>query len=270
VGQAADELFELYQAALNPAAGEEGVLANGAGMPGPRGFCRSFSFDVGPLSFFGLDCRTRRGFYTDGAPRFVERDAQGQQPELDALASWARSLSGPGVLVLPQPLVETPATWLQRKLHVMGDVNLPDYGGDYRRIWDTLFCSTPHSILILTGDIHVSRLFEVRPLRVPGAFQKSIYELASSPLCHIKQGSSKPPGKSVTIDSSGHLGEERLVFARLWPPGLAHRRTYATVTFRPPLATRIVADIELWAAEASDPRGARGPYPLARHSLNLT
>ncbi|MBI3015681.1 MAG: alkaline phosphatase D family protein, partial [Candidatus Tectomicrobia bacterium] len=175
VGRAADEAFELYQAALNPAPGEEGSLPLAA-----RQFCRSFQFAVPPLSFFVLDSRTGRTFYTDKNPGFIRQtlrpgtrlpgagQAAGAKPELDALRAWVQGLEGPGILIVSQPLVETPASSFTRFFHSMGDLNLPDYGRDYLDVWQAILRSS-HNVLVLTGDIHCSRLTRVQPVGVPGA-----------------------------------------------------------------------------------------------------
>ena len=63
------------------------------------------------------------------------------------------ALAGPGVLVLGQPVFSEPTG----RLHgTFGDWNLPDY----EPVWPArpLLAQSPHSIVILTGDVHYGRI----------------------------------------------------------------------------------------------------------------
>ena len=66
---------------------------------------------------------------------------------------WIQNLPGPGVLVIGQPLFSEKAG---RLFGTFGDWNLPDYSqyGQLAR----LLAQSPHSIVILTGDVHYGRI----------------------------------------------------------------------------------------------------------------
>jgi hypothetical protein len=245
VGRAANEAFELYQAALNPFPGEEGSLSDEG-----SGYCRSYSFDVLPVSFFALDTRTDRTHYTSPDAGLM-RQEEGKKRDLDALRAWVERLEGPGILVISQPLVAEPASSAARFFHSMGDVNLPDYGEDYGDVWHAVLGSR-HNILVLTGDIHSSRVTLVQPVSVPGASGKSAFELVSSPLVHIKQGFENLERGSLNLDTSGHLRSGYSASANHLL-GLADRRIYSTLQLRP-LGPRIFCDIAFWAAHATGAR----------------
>jgi hypothetical protein len=262
VGKDADKAFEAYQAPLNPAPGEEGSLMQAHGR-----YCRSFSLTVPPLSFFALDTRTGRTEYSGKDASFIRR-VKGAKPDLVELSAWAKNLQGPGILVIAQPLVETPASSFGRVSHSMGDVKLPDYGDDYERVWEALL-GCRHNILIVTGDIHVSRLTQVEPLMVPGAVGKTVFEAVSSPLVHIKDvrlgpftiGSEEPPGGSMKFDISGHLDKGKTAEA-VHLVGSADRRTYMTLEFRP-TGPRVFCQAIFWGAFAT------GAIPLADYTIWL-
>jgi len=147
--------------------------------------------------------------------------------------------------------VETPASSATRFFHTMGDLNLPDYGQDYLDVGQAVLKSS-HNVLILTGDIHCSRLTRVQPVSVSGASGKPAFEVVSSPVVHIKQGSEEAPKGSINLDTSGHFRRgdsaqaEHLV-------GLADRRTYATLEFKPG-GPRVFCHIVFWAALAGGAR----------------
>ncbi len=241
-GRAADEAFTLYQTALNPAPGEEG-----AACEDDRQFCRSFQLDVSPLSILALDCRTLRTFFTDEPSGFFRRHG----PEWTALRRWITHLSGPGVLSISQPPVEEPASGLARFFHAMGDVNLPDYGEDFRDLWKEIFASE-HDILVVTGDIHVSRVSRVDPIGVPGASGRRVYEIVASPLCHIRVGAEDEPDPSLSFDASGSLDLGYSANAHTLA-GSAHRRMYATLEFTR-FGPGIDCRVSLWGADVPGAR----------------
>ena len=77
-----------------------------------------------------------------------------QQTDFQAVARWIQNLTGPGVLVVGQPLFfSDKACGLSG---TFGDWNLPDYDqyGQLAR----LLGQSPHSIVILTGDVHYGRI----------------------------------------------------------------------------------------------------------------
>jgi hypothetical protein len=66
---------------------------------------------------------------------------------------WIQNLPGPGVLVVGQPVFSGKAGFLRGSF---GDWNLPDYSqyGQLAR----LLVQSPHSIVILSGDVHYGRI----------------------------------------------------------------------------------------------------------------
>lgn len=149
--KAGDECLDLFQAQLNPAP---------VAPPG-----RSYRFNVGKLSFFMADVRSGR---TAGSGRRMFRGAA--QDELAALETWARTLCAPGVLVVGQPLWMGDGDWK--------DYNPPSFEDEYARIWQAI-ASAPFQIVIVSGDVHHSRLLEI------GFNGGTTYEFVTSPACSI-------------------------------------------------------------------------------------
>ncbi|MCI0377857.1 MAG: hypothetical protein L0215_09635 [Gemmataceae bacterium] len=213
-----DRAFSVFQASLNIDPSKladtsktlSDSLADGA---------RTFQMDVGPLHFFVLDVRTRRTRFNAAPAHFA------QAAWLDRFEQWLGGLAGPGILVVAQPLVEDPVKPIARFFHTMGDVNLPDYPEDFGRLWDAI-CSAPHDVLILSGDIHWSRLYSITPA---GKTRPQIFEVISSPLARIPGSGSfnnSAQGK-VKWNGSPGLAEWTKWFAKDLNP------TYATLTFVP-------------------------------------
>jgi len=142
------ELYDAYQAALNP---------------GGKRWC---SLDVAPVSFFVADTRSERT--RDSAPKPALMSAAQWQD----LETWSRTLTGPGVLVLPQPLLKAGGSKTDR--------TLVDFDEDSARL-GRIFETTPHDILILTGDIHTGRLSRAEIVGRPG----EIYEFVASPAAMV-------------------------------------------------------------------------------------
>lgn len=146
------ELYDAYQAALNP------------------GGKRHSRLDVGPVSFFIADTRSHRTRVD------ADRPALMLEPQWQELERWARELKGPGVLVLPQPLLKSGGSKTDKtlvdfkesdRLGAIFEHALEGKTGDGR----------PHDILILTGDIHTGRISSAEIVGAKG----SIYELVASP-----------------------------------------------------------------------------------------
>jgi hypothetical protein len=102
------------------------------------------TFAVGPLSFLIADTRSNR---------LPDRTAFMATADLQAVEQWMQHLPGPGVLVLGQPVFREPTGCLQG---TFADWNLPDYEqyGELAR----LLTQAPHSIVLLTGDVHYGRI----------------------------------------------------------------------------------------------------------------
>lgn len=134
-------------------------------------------FRVGELSFMVSDTRLER---EAGDHRFM-----GDQ-SLSELLDWCRTLPGPGVLVVGQPLFTEPTGVLGK----LKDLGLPDYQ-QYVALVDAL-TNARHGVLILTGDVHFAR---VAKATMPTAAAKDIFEVIASPIALVagKPGKSEAP-----------------------------------------------------------------------------
>ncbi len=143
--------IRAFQSVLNPAP----VASKGL----------SYKFAIGSLSCFALDLRAGRTLQAATNPVMCS------EAELVAFEAWAAGLKGPGALLVGQPLWQGVGDWQ--------DWNPPAFPAQNSRIWRAL-ADAPWDIVILTGDIHVSRLLEIDV--GPG---RRVWELTSSPACHI-------------------------------------------------------------------------------------
>jgi hypothetical protein len=168
-GQAACETYRLFQQCLNP---------------GPQPWYR---FAVGPVSFFVADTRSQRDPIPppdERPPRFLADD---QWADLEA---WADGLTGPGVLILGQPMFHHPGSKKDR--------TLPDFATDYARLvalFDRTLRGenqqhTPHDILMLSGDIHIGRYVIGRAARI-GPYNE-VHELIASAVSRIAPDIRRP------------------------------------------------------------------------------
>ena len=130
-----------------------------------------FTLDLGVVSLFVLDHRTRRGTTSrNPPPRLFDRDQR------DALLAWSRALTKPGVLVSAMPLFQKPTG---KFLLVTTDHNLLAWPGDARQIWRAVE-TAPCDVLLLAGDVHQGRAVEWRT-GAPGAMRQH-WEVVASPL----------------------------------------------------------------------------------------
>jgi len=251
-----EDAFETYQTPLNLDA--ETI----AGSPSPsavrrlaREAARAFEIRDTPLPIFVLDTRTRRTRYDSPAPRFSD------PAWLNRALSWIGTLDRPGVLVVSQPLVEGRTSKIQRFFHIMGDLNLPDYDDDFRALWEAL-AEAPHSVVVLSGDIHWSRLYRVASRQDP---LRENFELISSPLSRIRGADSKEASeqpKKVVWSGGGSAQPSRLL-------GENGKALYTTLTIRaltPGSGGSFTASATIWAP---DPDPNRRAQPLAT-AENLT
>lgn len=125
----------------------------------------SYHFDLGELSVFALDLRAGRTQQT------ADHAVMTSEPELLAFERWAAGLKGPGALIVGQPLWCGPGDWQ--------DWNPPAFPAQFGRIWKAL-TDAPFDIMILTGDVHHSRVLEIEV--APG---RRVWEVVSSPAAHI-------------------------------------------------------------------------------------
>lgn len=118
------------------------------------------TFSIDELSFCMADLRS----YRDDE-RFL--------PDADfkKLTNWARGLKGPGVLVIPQPLIVAPNP-LER--------NLLSYRGQYSRLLEALGHSG-HDIVVMSGDVHFGRIATT----TLGPNGGKLVEVIASPLSNL-------------------------------------------------------------------------------------
>jgi len=164
--------IRAFQAVLNPAP----VARRGL----------SYKFEIGGLSCFALDLRTGRTLQAASNP------AMCSEAELAAFEAWAAGLKGPGALLVGQPLWQHAGDWQ--------DWNPPAFPAQYARIWKAL-SAAPWDIVILTGDVHYSRVIEIDV--GPG---RRVWEIISSPACHIPTIESIAAGAFDKQDTASSVG----------------------------------------------------------------
>jgi hypothetical protein len=120
------------------------------------------SFTVGNLSFLIADTRTNRDAQQKN---FMTPD------DMSRVRQWVNGLTGPGVLVVGQPIFSKAAGFIGE----FTDRSLPDYQ-QYGELVRHL-TSSNHTIIILTGDVHFSRVASC--LLKPGV---ELIEIISSPM----------------------------------------------------------------------------------------
>ena len=94
--------------------------------------------------------------------------------DLDKIRTWASDLKSPGCLVLGQVLFTAPAGTISRHM----DLGLPDFQ-QYRELLDALR-KAPHTVVILTGDVHFGRVSVCQFLN-----GQEIVEVIASPLALV-------------------------------------------------------------------------------------
>lgn len=107
--------------------------------------------DLPPASLFVADTRSERTHHNADPAHLMGAE------QWQALESWQRSLKGPGLLALGQPLFQKDGDFR--------DYSLSNFVDDYRRLLAVIQASAagdndervPHNIVILTGDIHSAR-----------------------------------------------------------------------------------------------------------------
>ena len=122
-------------------------------------------FQIGSLSFCIADTRL---FRAEGDSDFMDRN------DFNGLLDWIRKLPGPGVLVVGQPIFAAPANRFEKRFADRALSNYSQYQDLVRALFDA-----PHSVLILTGDVHYGRVAGCRIWSRPSRPQ--IYEIIASP-----------------------------------------------------------------------------------------
>lgn len=197
-----------------------------------------FQLSVPPVSFFVLDTRSHRTRHDGQEAGFASVDG------LAATVRWLHGLAGPGVLVLSEPILADAASYFDLfGLNIgVSDWHLPAYPHQYGTLMSALVAAK-HDIIVLSGDIHWSRLMEF------SAGGHSVYELISSPVSLIPTfvQSLLPPLQLLQRAPERptmKIGDARRLtwletgvgtmtvngVARAVPPGL--RGTFATARFR--------------------------------------
>lgn len=109
-----------------------------------------------PLSFFFFDTTSTRQYQgiTDGRVRLASRAI------VDRLIEWARTLTGPGILILGQPLM-IPRSYKALRGAITADYH-PSAFAEFPEIMAAL-ASAPWDILVVSGDVHWSRFLDCDP-----------------------------------------------------------------------------------------------------------
>ena len=119
--------------------------------------------DIGTdLSFCVADLRTERS-----------RDHFVSPGEFAKIIDWIGNLTGPGVLVIPQPLIATKGN--------KNDSNLPDWD-QYEQLLKAME-NANHDTVVLTGDVHYGRVAQV----MIGNSDNKLVEVITSPLSNLSE-----------------------------------------------------------------------------------
>jgi hypothetical protein len=138
------------------------------GNPGARTW---FMLDLGMVSLFVLDTRTRRGARDRNPPaRLFDAD------QAVALLDWSANLTKPGILLSAMPLFQRPKG---KFLFFTTDHNYLAYPSEARVIWRAVE-QARHDVIVLAGDVHQGRFTEWRTGTGPNT--RRHHEVVSSPL----------------------------------------------------------------------------------------
>jgi hypothetical protein len=235
-GRAALELYRRYQQCLNPGADPW------------------YQFTIGDtslnVSLFLADTRSQRDpFGTPAGAHFV------QPPQWRALEQWVDGLTGPGVLILGQPLFQKDGDWK--------DHSLSNFADDYGRLWALIEKSLTgqnaqrkrHDILVLSGDIHTGRFATSRSADL--GEQYGVPELIASAASMIRPGSKEveEPDYRFTVRFQRQ--------SRVWKvdqnpgraiPFMTLNSNVARVRMVPGTNGRVRFEMSLWQTRPYDPR----------------
>jgi hypothetical protein len=170
-------LLDAYQTALNP------------------GARRWTSLAFGGVGLFIADTRSHRTRDDDPHARLMLEE------QWDALEAWAKELRGPGVLVLPQPLLKAGGSKTDRTLLDFRESDR--LGAIFER---ALGGADPHDILILTGDIHTGRLSNATIVGLSG----TISEFVASPASRVT------PNLPPWGQKASKLNDKLTINRRIW------------------------------------------------------
>ncbi len=219
--EAADAYYQAFQLCNNPGAD------------------RWYRFQMGPVSFFGADIRTERELLQGPDSRFMSQD------QWAALEAWVRELTGPGIVVMGQALLQGPGK--------KGGRTLANYTRDNERLWTLIERAQrgkgadgrPHDILILAGDIHTSRYSEAS---CNGLMVREFIASPVSKICPDRVTPDRPPKEILVGEGAGK---------RIWkvqePEQPTLDSTVGLVRLSGGEGNRVIAELALWRLQ---------PYPL--------
>lgn len=207
------------------------------------------SFKVGPLSFLNLDTRFDR---QSDQSTFIKKT------NLAKVKGWVNGLTGPGVLVIGQPLLANKSGFLGIEGQLI-DFGLPDFK-QYADLINILVTSE-HTIVILTGDVHFGR---VATCTLANGVQ--LIEVISSPMALVddRVGGKwdEPPKFFPSFDVPLAVGHKKQVE---FNEKFKHfENQFVTLEFAAEGAT-VDMTVKAWPANGGHPPFA----PLAQTSINL-
>jgi hypothetical protein len=207
------------------------------------------SFRVGQLSFLNLDTRFDR---QSDQSTFIK------QANLTKLGRWVKGLTGPGVLVIGQPLLANRSRFLGLEGQLV-DFGLPDFK-QYADLINVLVASE-HTIVILTGDVHFGRIANCTL-----ASGIKLIEVISSPMALVDDRVGgrwgEPPKFFPSFDVPLAVGRKTQVE---FDDKFKHTENqFVTLEFAAEGAT-VDMTVKAWPV-----KGGRPPFnPLSETSINL-
>lgn len=189
--------------------------------------------EPGHLAIFALDGRFHR---TD------RRAVRGG--EMTVLRQRLANLDGPAILVLSQPLFESPA---RNPRGVFGDAGIPDLD-DYPELVAALLAA-PHDVMILSGDIHGGR--------TATTFRggRQLHEVIASPMSLCQYNRYHREGPAPTFPSAPISGVFGSLVTNNQPLIL---RDHVALLGVSRIGSTVVVDIDFWPLDDPSP-GARPP-----------
>ena len=165
------------------------------------------TFTIGSdLSFCLADCRSKRDKGEKPKKFMPSKDFQ-------KVINWAKNLTSPGVIVLPQPL-------LVKKADAV-DYNLASHTQQYQELVLAIN-ESGHDIICLSGDVHFGRIASV-PIGDKGAM---LHEIISSPMSNL----TGIDGKIATSTPSRLINFPAVKIKGLTPQKVQYHKHWAVET----------------------------------------
>jgi hypothetical protein len=189
--------------------------------------------EVPPLSICVADTRINRDTYGE---RFMRRQ------DLEAVKQWISRLKGPGVLVVGQPLLASQSCeGISSAMMSRLDKDLADFAayGELMKSVEQLMENSPHSLVMLTGDVHFARVAYLWP-KLNGTTR--LVEVVSSPMSLV----AAPWGGRQT---SGYRAAQPLDSETIFsgsPFGNQHKDHFATIGFSQAEDGNVRMEITYW------------------------